>query len=264
MYVGIDLSHLLVSGTSRLSSVAVVASADDLPNRYFKEVYQQRRPNETRKESIETVVSLQEIMKSLITKYKNYRGFPPTTIVIYRDGISEGEFDSVFDAELTSVRYACMELSNAYRPYLTYIVVNKRHHTRFFPMNNSQSNVESGTVVDSHQVTNPLTYDFFLCSQHGALVRIIFRMIFLLFTGIFQGTTRPTHYHVLYDDNKLTPDQVQTLTYALCFTYARCTRAVAIPAPVKYADLLATRAAIYINDNSDSDTSVDEFLENFL
>jgi len=37
------------------------------------------------------------------------------------------------------------------------------------------------------------------------------------------------------------------LTYALCYTYARCTRSVSIPAPVKYADLLAFRATYYLD-----------------
>jgi eukaryotic translation initiation factor 2C len=44
------------------------------------------------------------------------------------------------------------------------------------------------------------------------------------------------------------------LTYALCYTYARCTRSVSIPAPVKYADLLALRASLYIKSNDESDT----------
>lgn len=35
------------------------------------------------------------------------------------------------------------------------------------------------------------------------------------------------------------------LTYALCFLHARCSSSISIPAPVKYADLLAFRAAKY-------------------
>ncbi|CAF3679270.1 unnamed protein product [Rotaria sp. Silwood1] len=170
-------------------------------------------------------------MKSLINQYNKHRGYPPTAIVIYRDGISESEFDTVFEKELTAIREACVELSRVYQPYLTYIVVNKRHHTRFFPTD-LKSNVSAGTIVDSHAVTNPTTYDFFLNSHHSD-----------------KGTSRPTHYHVLYDDNKLRPEQVQMLTYALCYTCARCTRSISIPAPVKYADLLAFRVGFYINKN---------------
>lgn len=170
MYVAIDLSHLSTNREYRKSAVAVVASADDVPNRYFKEVYQQKRRIDNASKSIENVISLKEIMKSLLTKYESYRGYPPTAIVVYRDGISTGEFESVFVDELTSIREACVEISPSYRPYLSYIVVNKRHSTRFFPANFGRDNVESGTVVDSHLITNPTTYDFYLVSQHGALV----------------------------------------------------------------------------------------------
>ena len=45
---------------------------------------------------------------------------------------------------------------------------------------------------------------------------------------------------------------MQMLTYALCYTYARCTRSISIPAPVKYADLLAFRATYYLDDVDDS------------
>jgi eukaryotic translation initiation factor 2C len=170
MYVGADLSHAAPSANNQPSVVAVVASADDVPNRYFKEVYQQLRPTTARNESREYIVSMREIMKSLIQQYDQHNGYPPTAIVIYRDGISEGEFDSVFEKELSATRQACADLSPTYRPYLTYIVVNKKHHTRFFPTN-SDKNVLAGTVVDSHDITNATTYDFYLNSHHGALVR---------------------------------------------------------------------------------------------
>ncbi|CAF4027910.1 unnamed protein product, partial [Rotaria sp. Silwood1] len=39
MYVGIDLSHGAPGSARKFSTVAVVASADDIPNRYFKEIY---------------------------------------------------------------------------------------------------------------------------------------------------------------------------------------------------------------------------------
>ena len=169
MYVGADLSHHSSTLWSAISTVAVVASADDVPNRYFKEVYKQIRPPQVTGQSRDYIVCMREIMISLIQQYDRHHGYPPTAIVIYRDGISDGEFDTVFEKELTAVREACGDLSPAYRPYLTYIVVSKRHHTRFFPTN-SDRNVPAGTVVDSHDITNPVTYDFYLNSHHGALV----------------------------------------------------------------------------------------------
>jgi eukaryotic translation initiation factor 2C len=172
MYVGVDLSHGSPGSGRRRSTVAVVASADDLPIRYFKEIYIQERPPETRGESWEYIVDMKEIMKSLICQYEQHGGSPPKAIVIYRDGISTSEFDTVFEKELMATREACVELSPIYRPYLTYIVVNKRHHTRFFPTD-SMGNVKAGTVVDSPDVTNPTTYDFFLNSHYGEKVNKI-------------------------------------------------------------------------------------------
>ncbi|CAF3332470.1 unnamed protein product [Rotaria sp. Silwood2] len=164
MYVGVDLSHI-VSGPKKYSTVAVVASADDIPNRYFKEIYVQERLSEERSQSREYVVDMKAIMKSLISQYDQHHGYSPKWIVIYRDGVSDSEFDTVFYNELKGIREACVELSRVYRPYLTYIVVNKRHHTRIFP-DDLNSNVPAGTVVDSHVITNPTTYDFFLNSHH--------------------------------------------------------------------------------------------------
>jgi len=45
------------------------------------------------------------------------------------------------------------------------------------------------------------------------------------------------HYHVLYDENNLTADEVQKICYQQCHLVdARCTKANSIPAPVKWAD----------------------------
>jgi eukaryotic translation initiation factor 2C len=165
MYVGVDLSHGPAGSSRRRSTVAVVASVGDIPIRYLKEIYIQDRPREADGESWESVVKMKEIMKSLLLQYKEHQGYPPHAIVIYRDGISTSEFKTVFENELTAIREACVELSVVYRPYLTYIVVNKRHHTRFFPTD-SDENIKAGTVVDSPDVTNPTTYDFFLNSHH--------------------------------------------------------------------------------------------------
>ena len=50
-------------------------------------------------------------------------------------------------------------------PKLTFIVVKKRHNTRFFLYENGQTlNVEAGTVVDQ-DITHPSQFDFYLCSQ---------------------------------------------------------------------------------------------------
>lgn len=66
-----------------------------------------------------------------------------------------------------------------------------------------------------------------------------------------QGTSRPSHYHVLWDDNNFTADELQSLTYQLCHTYVRCTRSVSIPAPAYYAHLVAFRARYHLMDREE-------------
>jgi eukaryotic translation initiation factor 2C len=91
-------------------------------------------------------------------------------------------------------------------------------------------NIPAGTTVDV-AICHPTEYDFYLCSHAG-----------------IQGTSRPSHYHVLWDDNNLNADELQNLTYQLCHTYVRCTRSVSIPAPAYYAHLVAFRARYHLVD----------------
>jgi len=53
-------------------------------------------------------------------------------------------------------------------PRLTFIIVKKRHHTRFFAYDGQfTNNIEPGTVIDQ-DITHPSQFDFYLCSQ-GAM-----------------------------------------------------------------------------------------------
>ncbi len=70
-------------------------------------------------------------------------------------------------------------------------------------------------------------------------------------TYVLQGTSRPSHYHVLWDDNGFTADDLQCLTYQLCHTYVRCTRSVSYPAPAYYAHLVAFRARYHLQERDD-------------
>ena len=58
-----------------------------------------------------------------------------------------------------------MVYGNRTQPQLTFIIVKKRHNTRFFLYENDQTlNVSAGTVIDGN-ITHPTQFDFYLCSQ---------------------------------------------------------------------------------------------------
>jgi eukaryotic translation initiation factor 2C len=182
------------------------------------------------------------MIKELLISFKRATGQKPQRIIFYRDGVSEGQFYQVLLYELDAIRKACASLEPNYQPPVTFVVVQKRHHTRLFANNHNDQrtvdrsgNILPGTVVDS-KICHPTEFDFYLCSHAG-----------------IQGTSRPAHYHVLWDENKFTADDLQTLTNNLCYTYARCTRSVSIVPPAYYAHLAAFRARFYMEpDTSDS------------
>ncbi|KRZ78598.1 putative protein tag-76, partial [Trichinella papuae] len=61
-----------------------------------------------------------------------------------------------------------------------------------------------------------------------------------------RGTSRRTRYYVLYDESKINPDMMQSITYDLCHLCGRCTHSVSITAPVYFADLVCARADCYV------------------
>ncbi|KAH9995013.1 Piwi domain-containing protein, partial [Russula vinacea] len=161
----------------------------------------------------------------------------PRRIIFYRDGVSEGEYQTIEEVEIR----ALSELPESGIPKgvpipLIFIVVGKRHHLRFFQgpgpnIKDKTGNVFGGLVVDK-DVTSPSKSDFYLQSHPG-----------------LKGTSRPSHYIVLYNKLGFSIDIVQQISYLLCYAYARCTRSVSIPAPVYYADIVCSRAGFYLDEN---------------
>ncbi|CAK9164364.1 unnamed protein product [Ilex paraguariensis] len=188
------------------------------------------------------------MIKELLISFRRATGQKPQRIIFYRDGVSEGQFYQVLLYELDAIRKACASLEPNYQPPVTFVVVQKRHHTRLFAHNHRDrnavdrsGNILPGTVVDS-KICHPTEFDFYLCSHAG-----------------IQGTSRPAHYHVLWDENKFTADGLQMLTNNLCYTYARCTRSVSIVPPAYYAHLAAFRARFYMEpETSDSGSMTSE------
>ncbi|KAA3452890.1 protein argonaute 1-like [Gossypium australe] len=234
---GADVTHPSPGEDSRPSIAAVVAS-QDWPEitKYAALVCTQA----SRKEVIQDLYKTwQDPVRGIVSGGMIEYGFFPrassSNSFQLLDGVSEGQFSHVLREELDDFRKACASLEPDYKPTLTFIVVQKRHHTRLFAKNHNDSkfadnkgNILPGTVVDS-DICHPTEFDFYLCSHAGIM-----------------GTSRPAHYHVLWDENNFTADALQILTNNLCYTYARCTRSVSIVPPVYYAHLAAFRARFYM------------------
>ena len=100
----------------------------------------------------EVIQDMKNITVALLRKfYERNNGRKPERLIMFRDGVSEGQFLTVLAKELMAMREACKELEADYEPPITYLVVQKRHHTRFFPADNNKyrnGNALAGTVID--------------------------------------------------------------------------------------------------------------------
>ncbi|KAJ1875809.1 hypothetical protein LPJ55_000435 [Coemansia sp. RSA 990] len=226
LFLGCDVTHPGPGEVNKPSIASVVGSTDFMGLRYSATLIQ--LPSRQ-----ELVGKLQEaIVRHLKLFYKHTKA-KPHHILFYRDGVSETQFAQVRDRELIEIQRACSSIEADYKPQITFLAVLKRHNTRFFPMPRDadrSGNCVPGTVID-RSITMPSLFDFYLFS-HAAI----------------QGTSRPTHYFVLHNDPKFTADEIQMLTYHLCFTYAICTRSVSLVPPVYYAHRVADRARCHLVD----------------
>ncbi|CAF3647379.1 unnamed protein product [Rotaria sordida] len=243
MFFGADVTHTTCS-RDKPSIAAVIGSIDSTSTQYASRVSEQY-PARGRI-SLEIIKDLYQMATDLLKLFAQKNGCFPNKIVFYRDGVDDGHFQKVLDNELRALHNACKALyMNNPLPKITFIVVKKRHNTRFFvresnsnnPNITMMNNVQPGTVVDTN-IVHPGGFDFYL-NSHAAI----------------QGTSHPILYHVLYDEIGFSSDEIQSLTYYLCHSDVRCTKAVSVPAPVHYAHLAAYQsrdADSYENDRRSS------------
>ncbi|XP_034237385.1 protein argonaute-2-like [Thrips palmi] len=224
LVIGADVTHPSPDSKD-IPSVAAVTASHDLKGFKYNMKIRLQPPR------VEIIQDLQNIVREQLAIYQKETNSLPEHIFFYRDGVSEGQFQQVLHDELRAIQQACDSFK--IKSKITFLVVQKRHHTRFFPMNPRDShdrngNVPAGTIVDT-DITHPTEIDFYLVS-HASI----------------QGVARPTKYHVLWDDAKMSENEIQMLTYSLCHLFTRCDRAVSYPAPTYYAHLAASRGRVYL------------------
>lgn len=238
MFIGADVNHPHPGPMNASSpSIAAVVATVNWPeaNRYAARVSPQAH-------RVETILNFGSICRDLVNTYVKERGVRPNKIVVFRDGVSEGQFEMVLGQELMDLKRSVCD--DSYQPKITIIVAQKRHQTRLFLENKNDGgatgNVPPGTVVDT-KIVHPHDFDFYLASHYGGI-----------------GTSKPTHYHVLWDENLFTSDELQKLIYDMCFTFARCTKPVSLVPPVYYADLVAYRGRYFQEALTDGRSVGDE------
>ena len=208
MLVGIDVTHPSPGSQEGAPSIAgVVASINDKYGQWPASVSCQ----ESRKEMVS---GLEDMMVERLKIYQRHNNQAlPQNIIVYRDGVSEGQYQKVLTEESPTIDAAIRRVypPKGAMPKVSIIIVGKRHHTRFYPTKQEEAdqrsgNCVNGTVVD-RGVTSERFWDFYLQAH----------------TGI-QGTARPAHYVVVQDRIGLGADGLEQMvsdTNPLLSSYVR-------------------------------------------
>ena len=194
---------------------AFLASLNGHYSRWFSKADQHDKLDEMSSQVATNVVEA-------INVYKTFNGNSlPERIIIYRDGVGEGQVAHVFNTELKEISAKIKAVDSRIR--LVMIIVNKRIGARFYmrAANERFINPPPGTVIDSG-VTRANRYDFYLISQSTR-----------------QGTITPTYYNIIHDEVGFGPDIHQKMALKFCFLYYNWSGSVRVPAPCQYAHKLA-------------------------
>lgn len=196
MFIGADVTHP-TPGQINVPSVAAVVASHDRNAFCYNSGW--------RPQVGEIIADFRAFVKQALEFFykKNQRKLPKK-IFYFRDGVSESQFRQVMESEWNAMLDACADIQEGYEKIVkvTIIVVQKRHHTRFFPGKNPISvdrnnNVPPGTVVDT-TITRPDEAQYYLVS-HQAI----------------QGVSKPTKYCILLDQGDHSMDDLQALTNAV-------------------------------------------------
>ncbi len=241
MVVGADVTHP-PHGSGLPSLVASVAQIHPGTGKFSNQVATQRNPGAG--QSQEIILDMAKIFADHLTVWKKcHQNKLPQNIIMFRDGISEGQYSKAQSVEVAAIMKACHTAQPGYNPKLTYIVCTKRHNMRFFAqdpsVNDRSGNLPAGTVVDS-TVTHPVANEFYVQTQAGLV-----------------GTARPCKYIVLHDDKGYKSDDLQKTINSLCYSFARATRSVSLIPVTYYSDILCEKArALVYRDGSDTASSI--------
>lgn len=161
MFVGMDVTHPSPGSQNGAPSIAAVVATEE-PDIFVKwpASIRLQQPREEKK-SRELIDDLQAMLIERLKHWKNKNKKLPEQIIIYRDGVSDGFYDLVREQEFAKMQAAIAEVFDgcANRPKIVFILVLKRHSTRFFPSPNGtgsdQDHVTNGSLLDARGNVKP-------------------------------------------------------------------------------------------------------------
>ncbi|XP_068891661.1 piwi-like protein 2 isoform X2 [Aphelocoma coerulescens] len=212
MVVGMDIHHSRSQGMR--SVIGFVASMNHILTKWYSKVVFQM-PHQ------EIADSLRLCLSQALKRFYELNHSLPMKIVVYRDGVSDPQLDTVLKYEVPQLQKSFHTFQN-YQPSLVVVVVQKQLSTNFYCLAGEELvSPPLGTVID-HSVTSSSCQDFFLLAHRSR-----------------QGCSVPTRYICMWNTANLSSEHLQRLTFKLCHLYWNWPGTVRVPAPCKYAHKLA-------------------------
>lgn len=232
MICGMDVYHTAGQATGR-AVCGFVASLNESMTRWFS-------TSSFHTSDKEIADHIKPMFIKALNEYRNANMEYPTHVIIFRDGVGDGQLNACREFEVAQFRGVASDIGLDIK--FVFIVVQKRINTRIFMRGRDQvDNPPAGSIVDQ-TITRPSLYDFFLVPQN-----------------VRQGTVTPTHYIVLENDTTIKPDHIQRLSYKLCHMYYNWTGTVRVPAPCQYAHKLAYLIGAHVRAEADDKLSTKLF-----
>ncbi|KAI6242719.1 hypothetical protein M3Y99_00177800 [Aphelenchoides fujianensis] len=162
---------------------------------------------------------------------------PPERVIIFRNGVSEGDYSQVLRYEIPVIRKMLRDHFGRDNQ-LTYVVCTRLHNARFWlkeatrQQKNSEANVPAGTVIDT-QVVHPTVPEFFISTCRSQM-----------------GTAKIPRYAVLHNSLGLSMEIIQQLTMNLAFAHQIVGMPTSTPSPIYIAEEYAKRGRNLLNARS--------------
>ncbi len=198
---------------------------------YTKENEDKSKDEQCEIATAERTTILKQFVKSALETYQTHNnGALPENILIYRDGVGGPQMkEKLKSVELEDMINAMTSFTQGYKPKILYCLIDKKISHRLFDKD-SQGNFKNpgpGTVLDTGLVENDgdVVFDFLMIPHHATI-----------------ATALPVHFDVAYNSTGMKKNDVEILTYHLCYGYANFCGSVKVPAACKYAEKLVNYA----------------------
>ncbi|PIC33540.1 hypothetical protein B9Z55_013484 [Caenorhabditis nigoni] len=217
LIMGYSLSKTPGLGDSDVTTVGYASNCMDHPQKFAGSHKFVKKTDETFSDIIH------ETLRHSLKKARQARNMRADKVVIYFNGISDGQLAMVNEVYAPQCIETFQSLRQGYAPELIILAASKTHNERLYLDSRGVHNLPIGTIVDT-TIVSPVFNEFY---HVGAKA--------------IQGTAKPVKYTVVYSNRPVKMEWVEGLTNTLCHEHQIIKSPISIPVPLYIAAECAKR-----------------------